>query len=437
MINITKDTQFPTVSNVIGILNSYNQLMPVLLDFDKIHQYISWFSLEIDNIGKPLFETLKGVRGRDTVSSLLTIWLKQRGEDISVFNRTKTGFSLDKDSIKKAIESGRLSEEAVTVLGLAQTYNNYVKTRKTLISFLQFPVIGAKSFDGHRMIAVRPKWRGQNTNRVAMYEPAFQNLNREMQDIFTCPEGWIRIHCDSGQIEPRTIYSSYLPDPQIQALINLYGDAYFGILHYCTMPLSHIADKRLTFEKMDTEKYKKDRQLIKTYGNAVMYGSTSNPGKDPIKQAMIDRIGKHPIRLQWIEQCKEQIERGNYIFKTYFGTPIDISKSDKLVNYEYATQEDLNYELLKLAINNPIQGTAADLMRLSVVEAYKLLSREGKDSVISMYIHDAGVFHVHENDYDKIGDRLKDIVAYNVEGWIPIKADSKVGRDDGLFPDLY
>ena len=437
MISISKNTQIPSVSSVLGILDGYNRLMPICIDFDKVCQYIFWYSTELDRIGGPLFEELKGVRGRDKLNDLLLIWLKRHGEDLSVFDRTYDGISFSKESFDKAYESGRLSPEATSIMKQYQEFSTDHKTRRTLMGYLQFPIMDFYSPDNHRIIGVYPEWRKQNTNRVAMFNPAFQNLNREMQDIFTVPKGWTRVYCDSGQIEPRTIYSAYLPDPQIKALINLYGDAYFGVLHYCLMPLEHIADKRLVFEKMDTDKLKDSRQVIKTYGNAVMYGSKSNPTKDPIKQAMIDRIGNHPMRLAWIEELSRAIDMGEQNFKTYFGTPINIYNSPKLDGFDFNDKEGLKYQLLKLAINNPIQGTAADLMRVSITEAYKLLNRKAPNSVISMYIHDAGVFAVSEDDYDKVIDDLKDIVAYNVEGWIPIHADAKIGRNEGLFKDLY
>ena len=100
----------------------------------------------------------------------------------------------------------------------------------------------------------------------------------------------------------------------------------------------------------------------------------------------------------------------------------------------------INDELLKLAINNPIQATAADLMRLSVYEANKIMMNKAKKSYIVNYVHDAGSFAIHEDDYDKIADDLGDIVAYDVEGWLPIYAEPEFGRkngEHGLFKDLY
>ena len=95
---------------------------------------------------------------------------------------------------------------------------------------------------------------------------------------------------------------------------------------------------------------------------------------------------------------------------------------------------------MRLAINNPIQGTAADLMRLSVAEANRILMNKAKKSVIVAYMHDAGVFAVHEDEFSNLEKELGDIVSYQVEGWLPIYAEPDTGRRggaDGFIKDLY
>ena len=176
-----------------------------------------------------------------------------------------------------------------------------------------------------------------------------------------------------------------------------------------------------------TKEVKDMRQKIKAYGNGVMYGSKRE--EDNIKSAMIRRIGNHPARLQMIKDIEYQLDRGCTVFKTYFGTPIDITKSPKM-----GGEGDKRYQMIKLAINNPIQGTAADLMRLSVMEANRIIMST-KDSSIIAYIHDAGLFCVSDKDYEHIGKDLEDIVAYKVDNWIDINAEAEVYsfNENGAF----
>ena len=440
MIHVDKSTRIPSVEETLGTLRYHNSMMPQFVDFDKVMMNINYLNLCIHQYEGPLFEVIGKPKGVDA-SSNMKYWLtNNRQVDTSVFNWTKVGLSLDKESIDSAINSGRLVEDIVSLLQVYQKYSTYVRMRGTMVSLLQNPISDAPSCDGHRMLIIKPTWHAQNTGRVAMRDPAVQNFNRLLQEVVTVPEGYVYCHTDSGQIEPRVVYSAFIKDTQIQSLIRLYNDAYFGVLHYISLPEGVHRSGVLQFDKMEiTYEMKASRQSIKTHNNAVMYGSKSNVSGDPIKAKLIKYIGEHPLRIEWINRLEDEISKGSKIFYSAFGTPIDISNSKKL-DPNAMKAHSINDELLKLAINNPIQATAADLMRLSVYEANKIMMNKAKKSYIINYVHDAGSFAIHEDDYDKIADDLGDIVAYDVEGWLPIYAEPEFGRkngEHGLFKDLY
>ena len=435
MIYITSETHIPSVNETLGILRRHNEMLPQLLDFDKVQMYLNKCLLESGKIKGPLFECLKisslsNITPADALKRLLT----ENGY-AGYFKRTKTGISLEKGSIDQALSTGKMDKDTVAIIQAYQRYSNMNKSARTLMGLLQLPICDAVSYDNHRMLMVTPTWAPQNTGRVAMKDPAIQNFPREFQDLLTVPKGWTILHTDSGQIEPRVIYSAFIRDPQIQALINLYDDAYFGVLHYVTMPEQLIASGTTNFEKMQlTDEQKEMRKEIKTYQNAVMYGSTSNDKASPIKDALIRRIGQHHMRQAWLASNNRELAKGVTVFKSAFGTPIDISLSQKLNGLDGG---EADYEFVKLAINNPIQATAADLMRVSVDEANFLLGKKATKSYIVNYVHDAGTFAIHDDDYDKVADELADIVSYHVDGWLPIKAEPEFGRVKGWFEDYY
>lgn len=439
MIHITKNTYIPGVEETLGTLKMHNSMMPQFADFDKVMMNINYLQIEIEKIGKPLFDVIGKPEKFDAMNRMKS-YLAMSNTDLSGFNTTKTGISLDEESIQSAFDSNTLSEDTILLLQAYQKYSKLIRVRGTLIGLLQNPISDVPSCDGHRMLILRPEWHPQNTGRVAMRNPAIMNFARSIQEIITVPEGFVKLHTDSGQVEPRIVYSAFIKDPQIQELIKLYDDAYYGLLHYCTMSDAYIHSGVLNFVPMEiTDAVKDSRQKIKTYGNAVMYGSKSNPTGDPVKAAMIKRIGEHPARIQMINDLMQQINRGVTMFPTAFGTLIDTSKSDKLIDFS-SHSGSLDEQKLKLAINNPIQGTAADLMRVSVYEANKLLMSNAKKSYIINYVHDAGMFAIHEDDLHRVKDELSYIVSYNVEGWLPITADPEFGRDNGkmgLIEDLY
>ena len=79
-------------------------------------------------------------------------------------------------------------------------------------------------------------------------------------------------------------------------------------------------------------------------------------------------------------------------------------------------------------------------MRISVGSANSLLMSRTKKSYIINYVHDAGMFAIHNDELNDVKDELADIVSYDIEGWLPIYADPEFGRDGGLrglIKDLY
>lgn len=431
MLHLTKGTAIPTVEQTLSILRGYQQIKPIYLDMDMLLMMHYKLKIKLTEYSKQLTALI--LRREDLCATPVRL-INGMIADTKIeqyFNKTATGqLSLDKVSISNALDalqqldylpdSNLGLQEVINALQLYQAYNVLEKIQQAVGPLLNNKISDLRSFDGHRMLEVVPKWSAQNTGRLGMAEPAIQNLPHMIQSVVTAPEGYKLIHTDSGQVEPRITYSCYVRDPQIKRLIELYDDAYFGVLHYCTMPdyMISSATTDLTVNEI-TDDMKNNREKIKTFGNAIMYGSTSNPRNDSIKEKMIERIGKNPYRIKYCNELQARIDRGEKIFYTYFGTPIDISKSPKLAGgYD-------SYQLLKLAINNPIQGTAADLMRYSVMEAHRLCSKV-KGATIVDYVHDAGCFYVPEDSYDVIGKELEDIVAYDVEGWIKIKAEPEI-----------
>jgi hypothetical protein len=158
-----------------------------------------------------------------------------------------------------------------------------------------------------------------------------------------------------------------------------------------------------------------------------MYGSTENIAKDPDKELFIKYIGGHPSRIKLQKSVEDMIERGERIFYTAFGTPIDITNGPSDSKYADHSSNEYFKHLVRNAINNPMQGTAADMMRFSVLKADSLLRRKAPNSIILQYVHDAGKFMIAESDYDNIIDELKEITSYQVEDWLPIYCDPVEG----------
>ena len=436
MHKISKDTRIPDVNTVCNILTKNNERMGICIDYDKLLEYYS-YAVIMSRDKRPRLQKYLGISPNENMTETVFCNALMRLGVREGLGVTEGGsVSVSTDSLQSAIDTGMYTPELNAIMKAKIELNEWEYTVSHLYQLTRYDPVNIPTFDGHRMIVVRPTWVPQNTGRFAMRNPPIQNIAKKFSDILTVPEGWVLWYCDSSQIEPRIIYSAFIPDKQIQALIKLYNDAYFGILHYVTMPIADIASGRLDFEKHEiTDEMKAKRQALKRLGNGVMYGKASNPDNDPLTAAYIQRIGGHPIRVKWQKSMENAVDAGQDIFPTYFGTPINIKIGEGREKY-LGNPEALRRHDIRCAINNPIQGTAGDLARYSVVNVDHFLTRNCPNSVILDYVHDSSMFAIHEDEWDKAIDYLKDAVAYDVEGWLPIYSEGEKGRHEALFADI-
>lgn len=431
MIHINKDTPIPSVDKAIEILTYHNNKMGIPLDYDRLLEYYSYHTINANEKRKRVEKYIGYSSIEPLKDSEFLLFLKKNGVTTG-FKLTDGGkMSLSGESLESVIATGLYSEElckVISMYGESKSDAYKVSMFKKIIDGHQISRL--PTFDNHRMIFCKPIWVPQNTGRLGMQGVALMNVARELKDIQTVPAGWILLEVDSGQIEPRIIQSAYIRDPQLKKCTEMYNDAYYGYIHFCNI----LTDKERQSGTLDlkpitiSEEIANTRKKFKTFGNATMYGSTENNANDQDKEAFIRYIGGHPNRVAWQSDVEEKIEKDQRIFHTAFGTPIDITKGPSENNYPDKSSKAYFSHLVRCAINNPIQGTAADMMRVSISRANHLLSREAPNSVILKYTHDSGTFAIHENDYGKVAPELKEITAYQVEDWIPIYGEAEEGR---------
>ena len=421
MLQLTRDTIIPTVEKCCEILKEHNSKMGIPLDYDRMVEYYAYWSIQANERRKHIEKYIGHQSIEPLKDSTFLTWLNKVGVSTGLLSTEQGRISLSGESLQAAIDTGLYSKEINTLIKLYGEYkdmSHLVSPFKKII--LNYNISKIPTYDGHRMIFCHPDWIPQNTGRIGMQNLGLMNIAKELADIETVPLGWIYFTVDSGQIEPRIIQSAYLNDPQIKKCIVMYNDAYYGYVHYCTI-LTEEQRRSGTLEIQPveiSETMKEKRKKFKTYGNAVMYGSTENRVNDPDKEAFITYIGGHPNRIKWQAHVQNQIEKGIRVFKTAFGTEINITKGPSEFKYTDKSSNAYYSHLVRCAINSPIQGTAADLMRYSIVKAHHLLLRKAPNSVILRYTHDSGTFAVHE---------LKEVTSYQVEDWIPIYGEPQEG----------
>lgn len=432
-----KEVAVPSVQQALDVLSFHNSRVGIPLDLDRLLEYYAYYTLRADKLRKEV-RTNIGLKSSEPLTpKVFKEWLAASGVKTGLQLTDKGTVSLAEESLQAAVLTGLYSDEVCSIIKIYMEAATSAKKVDSFMNILESGVISAaKTFDKHRMLMVKPVWSAQNTGRLGCSGPALMNIAHDVKDIQTVPEGYVFREIDSGQIEPRIIQSILIRDPQLKKCTMMYNDAYYGYVHYCTyLSNEERASGTLDIRPVElSDEVVAKRKNFKTMGNAVMYGSTENKQHDADKDAFIRYIGNHPNRIALQQEIENKIDRGIRVFYTAFGTPIDITKGPSEAKYTDKKSNAYRAHLIRCAINNPIQGTAADLMRVSVLKAHKLLQEYAPHSMILKYTHDSGTFMVREDEIDKIDEELCGITSYQVDDWIPIYGDciKEINREGKL-----
>lgn len=356
--------------------------------------------------------------------------------DVKLLN-AKGIVSIDKTVMKSLLEDPSINPQAKELVQAWGAYANAGHTVSSMRGLLNPDIsheCSGRDMNNCRMRVYHPKWNILSTSRFSSSDPNIQNIDRGCQDVFTAPKGWMLVHSDSGQIEPRITYSAFIPDPLIKRLITLYDDAYFGLLHFILMSDEDEAWARTHLDEVQkheiTEDMKNKRKVLKVLGLAGNYGSANLAAVDAELGPLYERkVVSHPMRREWERRVADEVRAGADHFYAYFGTPVypESSKSTK-----YQGGSGWKNHLIRCGINNPVQTTASELMHISIQEVRRILK---PNEHVAGYIHDAGLFYVPLDSVEERAPVFQNCLSYDVEGWIPIGSDLHIGVEESPYAE--
>ncbi len=259
---------------------------------------------------------------------------------------------------------------------------------------------------------------GTATGRLSSTNPNLQNipvrtaLGREIRAAFIAAPGHVLLSADYSQIELR-LMAHFSGDP-------LLVDAYRNNRDIHTLTASEVFG--VTPEAMDKE----TRSRAKAVNFGIVYGISpfglaANLNIDQ-KEARIyiDRYFERYAGVRtYIDRVLEET-RAEQRVKTLFGRtrPIpDIqSRNANLRGFAERT-----------AVNTPLQGTAADLIKVAMIRIDKRLSAEGLKSKMTLQVHDELLFDVPESEGARVRDLVKEEMEGALELSVPIVAEVGTG----------
>lgn len=435
---IKSGTKLPiTIEETRNIIQSHTDGFGVFLDLDRIMEYIFHYTTDLRTkmkdirnlVGEPTYQ----ITERQTTFNILTSRL---GVPKALLTNARGETSVDKGMIEQCLNYYRGSGSTVEEFLLK--YQDAATVSKALSSFSSYkdlPQCAGLDRDNHRMVVAHPTWNILSTSRLSASNPGIQTIARAHGDILTAPKGWQVVRSDSGQIEPRIMWSHVFKDDLMFNLIQAYNDAYFAYYDFITMSPDREAKLRADFannfvKNEITQEMKDGRQQMKRISLAAGYGSSlpQNAGFDPrLARLYTEKIVNHPMRKEFERKVRDDVYRGVGTFYGAFGSAVTPKSTDRYSMGGSGWTE----HVIRCGINNPIQTTASELMIFAVHAANDILMNKCKYSHIAYYKHDEGCFYLHEDSGDiDFAEELGDCQSYKVEGWIPIYSEMEIGRKE-------
>jgi DNA polymerase-1 len=258
------------------------------------------------------------------------------------------------------------------------------------------------------------------TGRLSSSDPNLQNipvrtpLGRRIREAFVAPEGCLIMACDYSQIE-------------LRIMAHLSGDK--GLLQAFHDNIDiHQSTASEVFSVPYGEVDSAQRRAAKAINFGLMYGMSAfglarqlNIGRVEAQAYMDTYFMRYPGVQQFMEDTREQAREQGYV-ETLFGRRLylpDINASNM--------QRRQGAE--RAAINAPMQGTAADIIKRAMISVDAWLQQEKPDAHLVMQVHDELVFEVQEDQLDHLKQAVVSRMSGAADLDVPLIVDTGYGPD--------
>jgi DNA polymerase-1 len=172
------------------------------------------------------------------------------------------------------------------------------------------------------------------------------------------------------------------------------------------------------------------RRFAKTVNFGVIYGM-SDYGLEQATELSREEAGKfikayfekYPGVRQYLDATKEQAHRDGYV-QTLLGRRRYIPDINSK-NWQVREAAE------RMAINMPVQGTSADIIKVAMINLYREMAKQRLKSKMLLQVHDELVFEVPDGEMDTMRKLVPDVMDSAVKLSVPLKVDTKAGKNWG------
>jgi DNA polymerase-1 len=377
----------------------------VLVDREALKDYSSKLSKDIEVLEKDIYEETGCEFNINSPKQLGEILFEKMG--LPGGKKTKSGYSTAADVLEKLAVDNKAVADILEYRALTKLKSTYAEGLQNFIES-----------DGR--IHTHFNQTITATGRISSTDPNLQNIpirterGRELRKVFLPKEGYVFIDADYSQIELRLMAHMSGDDNLIEA--------------YNSNKDIHRATASKVFKKPLEEVTDLDRRNAKAVNFGIIYGIS---GYGLSQGLSISRKEAE----KYIDDYFETYPAVKAYVDSLISYAKDNGKSITLFNRVRPIPEinDSNFMRRKfgerVAMNAPIQGTAADIMKIAMINIEKRLREEKLQSKLIIQVHDEVLVETLESEVSRVSDIIKDEMTNAYKLRVPLEVDMHTGTN--------
>lgn len=322
--------------------------------------------------------------------------------------KTKSGYSTSEEVLNSLIDDNPIIEKILEYRGLMKLNSTYVDGL--------IPYINKKTGRIHSYFhqTITATGRISSTNPNLQNIPARDEFGKNIKKAFKPEKGYVYIDADYSQVELRVLAHISGDENMIRAFNNDED------IH------REVASK--VFDVPFEEVTKEQRSRAKAVNFGIVYGITSfglakqiGASRKQAQEYIDNYLEKYSGIKAFMEESVEMAKQNGYV-ETLFGRRRNVPelKSSNFMMREFGK---------RVAMNTPIQGTAADIMKIAMNNVYKELIAKNIDAKLILQVHDELLIEASEKDAEETKNILKNCMENAMKLKVPLKVELSEAQD--------
>lgn len=399
MLKVLQDIEIP-LAEVLSSMEHEG----IALDVDALHKFGEEIQPKITEIEQTIHD-LAGHKFNVGSPKQLSVVLFEELQ-LPAGKKRKTGYSTDSETLEALIDKDPIIKPILEYRKLTKLYNTYVKGLENAVS------------ENGRMYTTF-KQTETRTGRISSAEPNIQNIpvrteiGRNFRKFFTAADGKVLCDADYSQIE-------------LRVLAALAGDKVM-IETFKEGRDIHAETAASVFRRVPDEVDADLRRKAKAVNFGIVYGiGAFSLAKDvgstlsEAKQYIDDYLAHFSGVRQYMDANTKSAEADGYAV-TMFGRR-------RFIPEILSANKTVKALGKRIAMNTPIQGTAADIIKIAMIRVYNRLKRELPEAKLILQVHDELIVEAPEAVSQKALTILREEMQNAVQLVVPLPVDAKIGK---------